>query len=72
LLAKGFKMGSVNKTLFLFKHGIGTLLVQINVDDIIFGGSPYALISKFSDTTSREFEMCMMRELNFLLRLQIK
>jgi hypothetical protein len=58
------QMGSVDKTLFLFKHGNDTLLVQIYVDDIIFGGSPHALVSKFSDTISREFEMSMMGEFN--------
>jgi hypothetical protein len=60
LLAKGFKMGYVHKTPFLLKHGHDTLLVQIDVDDIIFGGSSHALVSKFSDTMSREFEMSMM------------
>jgi hypothetical protein len=45
-LAKGLKMGSVDKTLFLFKHGNDTLLVKIYMDDIIFGGSSHALVSK--------------------------
>jgi hypothetical protein len=72
LLAKGFKMGSVDKTLFLLKQGTNTLLVQIYVDDIIFDGSSHALVAKFSKTMSREFEMSMMGELNFFLGLQIK
>jgi hypothetical protein len=42
------------------------------MDDIIFGGSSHALVSKFSDLMSREFEMSMMGELNFFLGLQIK
>jgi hypothetical protein len=42
------------------------------VDDIIFGGSSHALVAKFSDTISREFEMSMMGELIFFLGLQIK
>jgi hypothetical protein len=72
LLAKGFKLGSIDKTLFLLKHGNGTLLVQIYVDDIIFSGSSHALVSKFSYTMGREFELSMMGELNFFLGLQIK
>jgi hypothetical protein len=72
LLEKGFKMGSVDKTLFLLKQGTGTLLVQIYKDDIIFGGYSHALVTKFADTISREFEMSMMGELTFFLRLQIK
>ena len=72
LLENGFKMGSVDKTLFLLKHDGNTLIVQIYVDDIIFGGSSHALVAKFADTMSREFEMSMMGELTFFLGLQIK
>jgi hypothetical protein len=72
LLSKSFKMGSVDKTLFLLKHDSDTLLVQIYMDDIIFSGSSHALVSRFSDLISREFEMSMMGKLNFFLGLQIK
>jgi hypothetical protein len=72
LISKGFKMGSVDKTLFLLKHGSDTLLVQIYVDAIIFGGSSHAFVSRFLDLMSREFEMSMMGELNFFLGIQIK
>jgi len=72
LLAKGFEMGSVDKTLFLLKHGTDMLLVQIYVDDIIFGSSSHGLVAKFSEMMSREFEMSMMGELTFFLGLQIK
>lgn len=72
LPGKGFTMGSVDKTLFLLKQGKDTLIVQIYVDDIIFGGSSHALVAKFSDLMSREFEMSMMGELTFFLGLQIK
>ncbi|WVZ64319.1 hypothetical protein U9M48_013858 [Paspalum notatum var. saurae] len=43
LLKSGFVMGSVDKTLFLLSRGGDTLIVQIYVDDIIFGGSSHAL-----------------------------
>ena len=72
LLVQGFKMGCVDKTLFLMRFGTDFLLVQIYVDDIIFGGSSHALVSKFSEQMSREFEMSMMGELQFFLGLQIK
>jgi hypothetical protein len=42
------------------------------VDDIIFAGSSQALVSRFSDLMSKEFEMSMIDELNFFLGLQIK
>jgi hypothetical protein len=72
LLEKGFKMGSVDKTLFLLKQGTDIILVQIYVDDIIFSGSSLALVTKFLDTMSREFKMSMMGKLTFFLGLQIK
>ena len=72
LLSKGFVMGTVDKTLFLLKHGNDLLIVQIYVDDIIFGGSSHDLVARFADDMSREFEMSMMGELQFFLGLQIK
>jgi hypothetical protein len=72
LLDKDFWMGSVDKTLFLLKQDTDVLLVQIYVDDIIFSGSSHALVTKFSDTMSREFEISMMGELTFFLGLQAK
>ncbi|WVZ71300.1 hypothetical protein U9M48_019900 [Paspalum notatum var. saurae] len=72
LVEQGFQMGSVGKTLFLLKHGKDLLIIQIYVDDIIFGGSSHALCSKFSEQMSREFEMSMIGELQFFLGLQIR
>ncbi|XP_004966968.2 uncharacterized protein LOC101762853 [Setaria italica] len=53
-------------------QGNDTLIVQIYVDDIIFGGSSHVLVKKFADVMSKEFEMSMMGELKFFLGLQIK
>jgi hypothetical protein len=47
LLEHGYIIGSVDKTLFTLKHGTDFLLVQIYVDDIIFGGSSHTLVSRF-------------------------
>ncbi|WVZ58595.1 hypothetical protein U9M48_008852 [Paspalum notatum var. saurae] len=72
LLKSGFVMGSVDKTLFLLSRGGDTLIVQIYVDDIIFGGSSHALVSSFAEQMSREFEMSLVGELQFFLGLHIK
>ncbi|WVZ58134.1 hypothetical protein U9M48_008437 [Paspalum notatum var. saurae] len=72
LLKSGFVMGSVDKTLFLLSRGGDTLIVQMYIDDIIFGGSSHALVSSFAEQMSREFEMSLMGELQFFLGLQIK
>jgi hypothetical protein len=47
LLEHGYVMGSVDKTLFTLNHGTNFLLVQIYVDDTIFGGSSHTLVSRF-------------------------
>jgi hypothetical protein len=72
LFSKGFEMGKVDKTLFLLKQGDDILIVQIYVDDIIFGGSSHSLVARFAEDMSKEFKMSMMGELQFFLGLQIK
>jgi hypothetical protein len=57
LLDHGYVMESVDKTLFTLKHGNGFLLVQIYVDDIIFGGSSQMLVSRFQKMMENEFQM---------------
>lgn len=69
LLAKGFTMGKVDKTLFVLKHGDDQLFVQIYVDDIIFGCPSYPLVMEFAETMRREFKMSMMGELTYFLGL---
>jgi hypothetical protein len=44
LLEHGYVMGSVDKTLFTLNRGTDFLLVQIYVDDIIFGGSSHSCV----------------------------
>jgi hypothetical protein len=53
-------MGSVDKTIFTLKHGNDFLLVQIYVDDIIFGGFSHSLVSRFQEMMENEFQMSMM------------
>jgi hypothetical protein len=72
LLEHGYVMGSVDKTIFTLKHGTDFLLVQIYVDDIIFGGSSHMLVSRFQKMMENEFQMSMMKELTFFLGIQVK
>jgi hypothetical protein len=72
LLEHGFVMGSVDKTLFTLNHGTDFLLVQIYMDDIIFGGSSHTLVSRFQEMMESEFPMSMMGELIFFLGIQVK
>jgi hypothetical protein len=68
LLEHVYVMGSIDKTLFTLNHGTGFLLIQIYVDDIIFGGSSHSLVSSFYEMMENEFLMSMMGELTFFLR----
>jgi hypothetical protein len=55
LLEHGYVMGSVDQTLFTLNHGTDFLLVQIYMDDIIFGGSSHTLVSRFQEMMENEF-----------------
>ena len=65
-------MGKIDTTLFIKTKEKDMLLVQIYVDDIIFGATNDSLCEDFSKCMHSEFEMSMMGELNFFLGLQIK
>jgi hypothetical protein len=65
-------MGSVDKTLLTLNYGNDFLLVQIYVDDIIFGDSSHTLVLSFQEIMEKEFQMFMMGELTFYLGIQVK
>nr|GEV79064.1 retrovirus-related Pol polyprotein from transposon TNT 1-94 [Tanacetum cinerariifolium] len=71
LVSKGFSKGSIDPTLFISKHGEDILLVQIYVDDIIFGSTNPKLSKQFEKLMHIKFEMSMMGELKFFLGIQI-
>ena len=72
LLEKNFTRGKVDTNLFIKRKDNDILLVQIYVDDIIFGSTNESLCKEFSIDMQSEFEMSMMGELNYFLGLQIK
>ncbi|KAJ9538687.1 hypothetical protein OSB04_031420 [Centaurea solstitialis] len=72
LLSKGFTKGSVDSTLFLMKEGEHIVVIQIYVDDIIFGSTSRELCKKFENVMTEEFKMSMMGEINFFLGLQVR
>ncbi|GKE36366.1 retrovirus-related pol polyprotein from transposon TNT 1-94 [Tanacetum coccineum] len=62
----------VDNTLFTKKKSSNLITVQIYVDDIIFGSTCQDMCDEFTKIMHDEFEMSMMGELNFFLRLHIK
>jgi len=72
LVEHEYKMGMVDNTLFVKKKENHIMIVQIYVDDIVFGSTDQSLCDEFANSMHDEFEMSMMGELNFFLGLQIK
>jgi len=68
-LENGFRRGKVDNTFFLKSKGEHLLIVQVYVDDIIFGATYCDLCNEFSKMMRSEFEMSMMGKLNFFLGL---
>ncbi|GKB87700.1 retrovirus-related pol polyprotein from transposon TNT 1-94 [Tanacetum coccineum] len=72
LIQNKFTMGRIDNTLFIYKSKGDVLLVQVYVDDIIFGSTSYKLCKQFEKLMTKKFEMSMMGELTYFLELQIK
>ncbi|GJT89011.1 retrovirus-related pol polyprotein from transposon TNT 1-94 [Tanacetum coccineum] len=71
LMSKGFSKGTIDPTLFKIKYGEDILLVQIYVDDIIFGSTNPKYSKRFEKLMHSRFEMSLMGEMKFFLGLQI-
>ncbi|GJY74368.1 retrovirus-related pol polyprotein from transposon TNT 1-94 [Tanacetum coccineum] len=73
LMSKGFTKGTIDPTLFKIKYGEDILLVQIYVDDIIFGSTNPKYSKRFEKLMHSRFEMSMtlIGEMKFFFRLQI-
>ena len=65
-------MGKVDTTLFTKKIGKDLFVLQIYVDDIIFGSTNQDFCEEFRKMMANEFEMSMIGELSYFLGLQIK
>nr|GEY35506.1 retrovirus-related Pol polyprotein from transposon TNT 1-94 [Tanacetum cinerariifolium] len=71
LTSKGFTKGTIDPTLFTIRYGEDILLVQIYVDDIIFGSANPKYTKHFEKLMHSRFEMSLMGEMKFFLGLQI-
>ena len=72
LKGKGYSRGEVDQTLFTKIKNSGVFLIQIYVDDIIFGSTKHSMCKEFFELMTKEFEMSLMGELKFFLGLHIK
>ncbi|GJY59629.1 putative ribonuclease H-like domain-containing protein [Tanacetum coccineum] len=72
LLKNGYRRGTIDKTLFIKKDKHDIILVQVYVDDIIFGSTKRSWCDEFENLMKSRFQMSSMGELTFFLRLQVK
>nr|GEY62763.1 uncharacterized mitochondrial protein AtMg00810-like [Tanacetum cinerariifolium] len=72
LLENDFHRGQIDQTLFIKKQKGDILLVQIYVDDIIFGATNKDLCKSFEKLMKDKFQMSSMGELTFFLGRQVK
>ncbi|GKB98609.1 uncharacterized mitochondrial protein-like protein [Tanacetum coccineum] len=72
LLDNEFQRGKINKTLFIKRHKGDILLVQVYVDDIIFGSTKKELCNAFEKSMHEKFQISYMGELTFFLGLQVQ
>ncbi|GJW33326.1 putative ribonuclease H-like domain-containing protein [Tanacetum coccineum] len=66
------RRGAIDKTLFIKKDRRDIMLVQVYVDDIIFGSTKPSMVKDFEELMQKEFKMSSMGELTFFLGLQVK
>ncbi|GJU78611.1 retrovirus-related pol polyprotein from transposon TNT 1-94 [Tanacetum coccineum] len=71
LLSQKFVKGVVDPTLFTWMDGKDLKLVQIYVDDIIFGSTNPIFCKLFAKEMSSRLKMSMMGKMSFFLGLQV-
>ncbi|GJT44231.1 putative ribonuclease H-like domain-containing protein [Tanacetum coccineum] len=72
LLKNGYRRGTIDKTLFIKKDKHDIILVQVYVDDIIFGSTKKSWYDEFEALMKSRFQMSSMGELTFFLFLDYK
>nr|GFA89671.1 putative ribonuclease H-like domain-containing protein [Tanacetum cinerariifolium] len=71
LLENGFQRGTIDQTLFTKKHKEDILLVQIYVDDIIFGATNKDLCKSIEKLMKDKFQMSSIRDCNEKKLIQV-
>lgn len=61
----------IDNSIFLLIRGKNLLIVSVDVDDIIFGSTLNSICKDFAKFIGSEFEISMMGELKFFLRLKM-
>jgi hypothetical protein len=68
----GFRKGSADNNLYIKVSQGNILLIEVYVDDIIFGSDDDRLSHKFAKDMQNEFEISLLGELSFFPGIQIR
>ena len=69
LIDSGFQIGKVDQTVSIKHSRKDILVIQIYVDDIIFGSTNDKLCKEFANIMTKEFEMSHKGQLSYFLGL---
>ena len=71
LQQQNFKRGSADNNLYIKQDDDNILIIEVYVDDIIFGSDDDSLSQQFAKDMQKEFEMSLLGEVTFFFGLQI-
>lgn len=71
LQQQGFKKGSADHNLYVRIEYDSLKIIEVYVDDIIFGSDDDKLSKKFAENMQSEFGMSLLGDLTYFLGLQI-
>jgi len=72
LLENGFSCSTTDPSLFVFHHGLDTILLLLYVDDIVLTGSSPHLLSNLIHLLSLQFHMKDLGLLHYFLGIEVK
>nr|GEY75389.1 copia protein [Tanacetum cinerariifolium] len=67
-----YRRGAIDKTLFIKQDKKDIMLVQVYVNDIIFGSTKKSWCDEFEELMKNRFQISFMGEITFFLGLQVK
>ncbi|GKA64716.1 retrovirus-related pol polyprotein from transposon TNT 1-94 [Tanacetum coccineum] len=71
MIDSGFQKGLIDPTFIIKKKGKNIIMIQVYVDDIIFGSTNLNYCTQFSNLMVKRFEMSIIGEIKFFLGLQV-
>lgn len=71
MINNGYNRWGIDKTLFVTNDKGKLIIIQIYVDDIVFGGMLNAMVENFIQQMQFEFEMSLVGEVTYSIGIQV-